>query len=165
MMLRVAGFLLVVFGLPSLGAAQSISTIWKARAIEAGKKLELLQAKLKKIPEGQWDSKEAKFARCEAMLESAYALHVAMEDVVHKVDGKVEVFHIVLSGGDEGAFDIAYLYSSPGTDLVATRIDKLTRGWQLFFLTPGSVQVNVPNSCVFNFELNRPFTASVLRNE
>ena len=165
MVVRILVSLFLLCGIPSLGIAQTSSTTWKARAFKAGEKLKLLESKLKGIPESQWDSKEAKFTKCEVMLESAYALHVTMEDVVHKVDNNVEAFHIVLSGGDAGAFDIAYLLSMPSQEPIATRIDRLPKGWQLFFLAPGFVQVNVPNACVFNFELNRPFTASVLRSD
>lgn len=153
----------MVFSLmsPNLALSQpSISNLWKARALDAADKVEVLNAKLDKM---QWESKEAQRVRCEVMVEFAYGMHVAQEDIVHKFDESNEYFHFILNGGPEaGLFDLIYIYS-PAGKLLATRIDMLPKKWQLIFLIPGKVQLLMPNNgCLFYFDLNDPFAGEVL---
>jgi len=160
-------YCIVVFLIIPQGALcqTSISTLWKARALESADRLKDLQARLNKVSKSDWNSKAASKLRCEVMLETAYALHVTSEETVHKTDNQLDFFHIMLSGGKEaGLFDIMYIYSSKG-ELLGTRIDMLPKDWQLIFLAPiiGKMQILLPKgSCLFQFNLEDPFANTVL---
>jgi len=157
--------MVVITLLSSIGtgaSAQSISTLWKARGLDAGRELERIQEKLKSISEKDWNSESASRTKCEAMLESAFALHVIEEKVVRKSEGSNDFYHLILSGGESGAFDIAYVYEKQSREPLASRIDRLPKDWHLLFLLPGKVQVIVPKGCVFQFDLKDPFSPQVL---
>ena len=143
-------------------AQPSAALMWKARALEAGNTLKVLQGKLAKIPHDQWNSKEAMRVKCEVMLESAYASHIALEDIAHKTEGDLDFFRLILSGGEErGLFDLVYIYGRGM--LLTTRIDLLPRGWKLFLLRSNAVELLLPEGCVFHFDLNDPYSAKVSR--
>jgi hypothetical protein len=141
-------------------AEPSVAMLWKARALEAGNKLKGLQGQLERIPSAQWTSKSAAFVKCQVMLESAYASHIALEDIVHKTDQDMEFFHLMLGAGkDNGLFDLVYVYLRD--QLVATRIDLLPKGWRLLYIGGQSVQLLLPEGCIFHFHLREPFAAQV----
>jgi hypothetical protein len=80
--------------------------LWKARALEAGEKLQTLQKRLHALRE-RWNSQEAIEAKCEAMLETAFAMHLTHESIAHKVlKSGWRAFKIVLNGGEQGLFDL-----------------------------------------------------------
>jgi hypothetical protein len=153
----------VLCGLAADAVARSPATIWKARALEAGDKVKSLHTRLEKVPDAEWNSPEANYTKCSAMLESAYSLHLTQERIVHKTGTNGETFYILLSGGDAGTFGIGYVYSKVG-ELVASRIDGLPTGWHLDFVVgaPNLVAVKEPEVCTFIFHLSDPFKATVL---
>lgn len=166
--------LLLMASEPATGQVTA-SHLWKARALEAADNLRGLQKKLDTL-RSRWDSEEANETKCEAMLESAYALHITQESTVHKVTpGGHHAFKIILSGGDKGMFDLTYLYD-PGTwRLSSGKILALPRDWELF-LPVGEMrelggailvitkEASVP-FCSVAFSLDDPFLAHVIRSE
>ena len=158
------GFVLILMMFPNYVLADpTIALLWKARALEARDKTDVLSAKLKKVP---WESKEAGKLKCETLIEFAYMSHIALEDVVHKKepDG-AEVFHFILNGGqEEGLFDLVYVYESNGA-LHSTRIDLLPKNWHITFLPgiAGTFALRLAdNRCLFFFNLNNPFEVRLL---
>jgi hypothetical protein len=143
-------------------AQSSPSVLWRARAFEASPALQGIQATLKKFSNDKWNTPEVMQLRCEAMLETAFASHVVLEDIAHKTDGNTDFYHVMLSAGEQRSmFDLVYVYVNGR--LVAARIDLLPKGWRLFFVGSSVVQVLVPEGCVFHFDVQQPFAARVSR--
>lgn len=145
----------------------SIASLWKARAVDAGSRLESLSAKLE-LMSGKAQLKDRspqeKQVMAEVALESAYASHIALEKVVHKVDDKNEYFHLMLSAGDAGLLDFAYVYPKSTNRLLLTSIDSIPKEWSLIFMPPSyqKVQVFSPDGIAFQFDLSDPFAATVI---
>jgi hypothetical protein len=141
-----------------------MATRFKARATEAGEKIEILGALLEKTPDNEWNSRSAVHARCQVMLELAYASFVTGEEIVHKSDKQFEYFHVALGGGEE-LFDMVYVYSLSG-GFISSRIDSLPKGWKSVFLESGKVLIVLPGDtedrCMFEFDLVDPFAAKVV---
>lgn len=106
------------------GATPSIRTLWKARALEAGDKLEHPVVGEPHSPQ-----------RLEHMLDFAYLMHAAMPESVHtSYANNGDAFHLILNA-DGQSFDIVYLYEANG-ELVGTRIDSLPKGWNVLVSQP-----------------------------
>ena len=103
-------FCLTVLSTVSPSTAQvSAPQLWKARALEAAGKLRSLDAKLATLQD-RWDSDEANETKCEAILESAFALHIAQESLVHIISKSGEhAFRIILDHNDNERFDLRRL--------------------------------------------------------
>jgi hypothetical protein len=114
-------------------AQVSAPQLWKARAFEAADKLKTLEAKIDRLRKS-WQSPEANALKCEGMLETAFILHLTEEAIVHKVlnNGK-HGFKIVLSGGDQGVFELMYIYDPQTWHLIAASVLSLPKAWHLVF--------------------------------
>ncbi|MDA8339002.1 MAG: hypothetical protein M0Z70_06860 [Nitrospiraceae bacterium] len=155
--------LAILLFISSPAFSQPISTLWKARALEAGEKLKKLEIELKKIPAKEQEKKTPRYRKlmCGIMLEAAYAMHIAAPEVVYKTDEKHEFYHIVLSAGED-VFDLVYVYTEDGKH-VATRIDRLPKKWQLIMAPffPEGLSLLIPDGCVIVFNLKDPFLSTV----
>ncbi|GEM_PF-7021157 len=155
--------LAILFFISNTAFSQPISTLWKARALEAGEKLKKLETELKKIPTKEQEKKTPKYRKlmCEIMLEASYAMHIAAPEVVHKTDENYEFYHIVLNAGED-VFDLVYVYTKDGKHM-ATRIDRLPKKWQLIMAPffPERLSLIITDGCVIVFNLKDPFLNTV----
>jgi len=145
----------------------SAPQLWKARAFEAADKLKTLRSKIDRL-RGSWQSPQANELKCEIMLESAFVLHVTEEAIVHKVlDNGKHGFKIVLSGGDQGIFELMYIYDPQTWHLMAASVLSLPKGWHLGFLA-GALVLSIQGeratstTCSIGFSLDEPFWAHVM---
>ncbi len=144
--------------------AQAPSTLWKARGLEAAEKLEAITPRM-----SSKDKSDAKRATWEGLLEAAYALHVARPEVVRKVTGKNEAFHLILSAGEAGLLDVVYLYSPKTGENHGLRVDRLPTGWQVLLikdaLSNGMIGITPDEGAggvLLLFSIDRPLEASVV---
>jgi hypothetical protein len=169
----IVGLLALVL-LSTPAASQSVPQLWKARALEAGEKLQALRRKLEQFRD-RWNSQEANDLKCESLLESAFALHLTHESIAHKIlKSDRHAFKIVLNGGDQGLFDLTYMYDPPNWTLVSMEILALPRAWEVIhpreLKSAGGVMLLVRDKadadprCVFGFSQDDPFLAHVVRS-
>lgn len=164
--------LLLVAG--SADAAVSMTTLWKARGLEALERLETAPATKPNSPERYRD-----------LLEGAFMLHASGKTPVHSADARGEAFHIFLNGGgDTGLFDLVYLFNFDGTP-IGTRVASLPKGWSILFMreqeaalaammehrrTERGIVRDAPpiplvvstGHCMLVFDLNDPFNPFVM---
>jgi hypothetical protein len=147
--------------------------LWKARALEAADKLKTLESKIDRLRES-WQSPEANALKCEGMLETAFILHLTEEAIVHKVQDKgMHGFKIILNGGDQGFFELMYVYDPQTWRLKATTVLSLPKAWQLVFTLAegGGILLSIRGEratspmCNIGFSLTEPFWAYVLPAE
>lgn len=119
----IALFILCCF---STAFAQDVDLLWKARALQASEKMEKFLKQSKKV-----DSKKA---RIEMMVESAYAMIIAMPDIAVKKTPAIVVYHLILNYGDDGMLDVAYLYDAKTYKYQGVRIDRLPKHRCIVFL-------------------------------
>lgn len=163
----------VVMTATPVAAQENAPLLWKARALEAGEKLEALGQKLETFRE-RWKTEEANETKCEAMLEAAFVLHLTNESMVHKVLARGHVFKIILNGGEQGFFDLSYVYDPEGWRITAMSILSLPREWEAVYpvearklnamLLLVKDKGNAAPRCVFAFSQEAPFLAHVLRS-
>ena len=166
----------VLFMSEPVTAQVSAPQLWKARALEAADKLKTLESKIDRL-RGSWQSPEANALKCEVMLESAFILHLTEEAIVHKVlDGGHHGFKIILNGGDQGVFDLMYVYDSRTWQLTAASMFSLPKAWQLIFFAGTSPEVRgfilliqgeqaAAPMCSMAFSPDKPFWAHALPAE
>jgi hypothetical protein len=163
--------LFLTFG-PSL-AEETTSAMWQARAFKAADRISVIRQRLEALKD-RWDSSDAYEARCEVMLEAAFAMHVLEEPVVHKTVDGIHAFKILLMADNNRYFDITYIYKRNARDVEGVKILALPPDWELIF--PANARgaiVQVPTSdsalaaprqaCAFGFSLDNPFLAHVMR--
>jgi hypothetical protein len=155
-------------------AGPSMTTLWKARGLEALERLETAPATKPNSPERYRD-----------LLEGAFMLHASGKTLVHSADENGEAFHIILNGGgDTGLFDLVYLFNFDGTPL-GTRVASLPKGWTILFMrekeaalavvmehrrTERGIVLDAPpiplvvgtGHCMLIFDLNDPFNPFVM---
>lgn len=167
-----------IMPLASLPATAQVSApqLWKARALEAAEKLETLRSKVLSLQD-RWHSQEANETKCEAMLESAFLLHLTHESSAHKVleNGK-HGFKIILNGGDQGLFDLTYFYDPKTWSLTSARVLLLPQAWELVLPSGelrgmGGIMLIIQGkeakrlTCTMGFSLTEPFWAHVVRSK
>jgi hypothetical protein len=162
------GIILLVAG--PVMAQVSAPQLWKARGLEAHDKIKTFETKIERLSKS-WESPEANALKCEGMLEFAFAMHLADEAMVHKVlkDGR-HVFKIVLNGGDQGFFDLSYVYEPQTWRLVAVTVFSLPKDWNLMFPPAGdkggAMLLDLGDAsmttCLIGFSLSQPFWARVV---
>jgi hypothetical protein len=144
-------------------AAQSPSLLWKAKALESFERLGSLEDALKKVA-NRWNSSEAKRLRCESMMETAFASHVHpdLAPTVHKTGDGLEFFKVVLNGGENGLFDLTYVYD--GNTHRATKVMMLPRGWEVIFPTEAKEIgfLVIPGACTIAVDFSDPFFYRVI---
>jgi hypothetical protein len=155
-------------------AQVGVPQLWRARALEAGENLQTLGRKLEPIRD-RWNTREANELKCEIMLETAFALHLTHESIAHKVlkNGR-HAFKIVLSGGEQGLFDLTYIYDPISWSITSMEILSLPRMWELIYPTEvrsrGGVLLLIKDKadadprCVLGFSQDMPFFAHVSRS-
>jgi hypothetical protein len=84
-----AALTVFVLLLPFTCLAQDIDLLWKARALQAAERLEVL--------EKQQKTNKSMKLRFEIMLESAYAYILLMPDVTVKRTPKITAYHFIMS--------------------------------------------------------------------
>lgn len=119
----IALFILCCF---STAFAQDVDLLWKARALQASEKMENFLKQSKKV-----DSKKA---RIEMMVESAYAMIIAMPDITVKKTPAIVVYHLILNYGEDGILDVAYLYDVKTYEYYGMRVDRLPKNRGIVFL-------------------------------
>jgi hypothetical protein len=137
---------------PTRASGQSVPTLWKARALEAADKIEGLGKRVggKAGPD---------VARCETMLEMAYGQHLVNPDIVVKSTDSVMSYHLILSGGDAGMFDLVYNYDHTG-QLLGTAVHSLPKGWKIVqVLAEPRAFGLMAGPCSFVFHYGAPFAA------
>lgn len=166
--------LLMLLVAGSADAAASMTTLWKARGLEALERLETAPATKPNSPERYRD-----------LLETAFMLHASGKTPVHSVGENGEAFHIFLKGGgDTGLFDLVYLFNFDGTP-IGTRVASLPKGWAILFMrkeeaaltvvmanrrTERGIVLDAPpiplvvstGHCMLVFDLNDPFNPFVM---
>lgn len=160
---------------PPLTAQVNPPQLWKSRALEATEKLQTLRRKLETLRD-RWNTGEANETKCEAMLETAFTMHLTHESIVHKVlkSGK-HAFKIILNGGEQGLFDLSYIYDPKTWTLTSVEVLSLPRAWELIHptgeaRTVGAILLVVkdtgdsPPRCAFGFSQESPFFAHVSRS-
>ena len=111
---------LTLFFISSIAFAQNVDVLWKARALQATENLEKLHEEMKE--------KDSRKIRFEIMLESAYAMILAMPDVTVKKTQKIIAYHIILNyGKKDGYLDIVYCYDVKTYEYLGVRIDKIPK--------------------------------------
>jgi hypothetical protein len=170
----IAALLAIALITTPLAAQMAAPQLWKARALEAGEKLQALSRKLEALRD-RWNTREANELKCEIMLESAFALHLTHESIAHKIlkSGR-HAFKIVLNGGDQGLFDLTYIYDPATWSLVSMEVLSLPRAWEVIHpaeaRSMGGVLLLVKDKgdgdprCVFGFSQDSPFFAHVSRS-
>lgn len=152
--MRLVGVLLL--GLAAAGAAappepSAASRAWRVRAAQAGEFLEDIQKRLDDERPGV-----AKKAKCEALVEMAFLSHSASSElygVVHKIDGELEAFHLMLNGGDAGILDLAWI---PKGQAWMFRVDSIPKRWTLL-IPEGRVLVISTGQCSWALDIDSPF--------
>jgi hypothetical protein len=151
------------------------SQVWKARASQAEDHLKTLVRELDAIG-GDAVSARAEALKCEAMLESAFALHLAREARVHQVlKSGLHVFKIVLDGGKRGVFDLSYFYDADESKLISVQVLSVPPSWGVTRPIdeaphPDAILVSVNDRpdggprCVLGFSLKEPPFAYVVRS-
>jgi hypothetical protein len=109
---------LFILGCFSTSLAQDIDQLWKARALQASQNLEKLIKK---------DKGDSLKLRVERMVEQAYVLIVASPDVTVLKTPTTIIYHLLLSYGDDGWLDVAYLYDAKTYKLSGVRVDRLPK--------------------------------------
>jgi hypothetical protein len=158
---------LTIAGADHLGAHSSPVQRWKVRAAVADANLKTLAG---------LDSFAAAGGaraglRCEAMLEAAFARHGDPASPVHQVlPGGLQVFKIVLDGGQRGVFDLSYFYGADGSRLIAAQVLSVPRSWvvaqaagrtrTLLLATDGDAEQ--PGGCVVALSLQDPLLSYVV---
>lgn len=166
--------LLAITGTQHVEARVTASQLWKARALEAGGNLKTLTTMLQAL-DGEAHAARVNDLKCEAMLEAAFARHADQPSVVHKVlDSGMHVFKIVLSGGEQGTFDLSYFYDPEGSKPIAVQVLSLPASWRLTH--PGghgrdqsaillSIHDRLDETrCLLGFRTSDPFLAFVVRS-
>jgi hypothetical protein len=165
---------LVLFAAP-VNSQLNAPQLWKAKALEAGEKLQTLQKRLHALRE-RWNSQQANEAKCEAMLETAFAMHLTHESIAHKVlRSGWHAFKIILNGGEQGLFDLTYIYDPATWNLTPVEVLSLPHAWELIHPVGdarklGARLLVVKDSsegeprCVFGFSQEAPFFAHVSRS-
>ena len=145
--------------------AQSPSTLWKARALEAAEKIESLSKKIEKMKGESLNSPEGRKFRCESLMEVAYASHLnpLLESIVHKIEGGIDFFKILLNAGeDSGFFDLTYVYEKDVHK--ATKLMSIPKQWEV--IIPAGKKdiafVVVPDFCTIAISFSNPFFYHVL---
>ncbi len=145
--------------------AQSPSTLWKARALEAAEKIESLSKKIEKMKGESLNSPEGRKFRCESLMEVAYASHLnpLLESIVHKIEGGIDFFKILLNAGeDSGFFDLTYVYEKDVHK--ATKVMSIPKQWEV--IIPAGKKdiafVLVPDFCTIAISFSNPFFYHVL---
>jgi hypothetical protein len=148
---------------PAASGGQAPSLLWKAKALESVERMGPLGDALKKVTK-KWDSPEAKRLKCEAMVEAAFAIHLSPEfsATVHKTEGTLDFFKLILNGGADGLFDLTYVYE--GYTHKATKVMNLPKNWEVIF--PTNVKdlglIVVPGACTIAISFADPFFYQVV---
>ncbi|MBL7107046.1 MAG: hypothetical protein ISS77_05520 [Phycisphaerae bacterium] len=138
---------------------QDIDLLWKARALQAVEKMEVLTKKMEK--------EDSQTLRYEIMLEFAYANILTMPDTLIKKDSLVTSYHIFLNYGDDGLFNLLYNYSDETNNLVSVSIDHLPKNRRIVMYhdTPNAFFLINPsdmNEPMIAFSKTKPFEAFVV---
>lgn len=139
----------------------SIAMLWKARALEANSKLDIIRSKIENLRSKKLNAREEWETKCEAMMETAYAAHINLEKMVHQKGSDAEVFHLILNEGKEsGVFDLIYQYRPDGSYSM-TFINSIPKGWYVGFLKPDSISLYT-EQCLFDFHIYKPFEGRLI---
>jgi len=160
---------LAIAGADHLAAHDSAAQRWRVRAVQADANLKTLAGLDTFAAAG--GAPRADGLRCEAMLEAAFARHGDPASPVHQVlEGGLQVFKIVLDGGERGVFDLSYFYGADGWRLIAAQVLSVPRSWvvaqpvgrarTLLLATEGDA--DHPNGCVVALSLQDPLRSYVV---
>jgi len=165
--IAVVGVASLLFSVQSMGAP-SIASLWKARALDALDRLQVLQKERDAYEKRGTAVNSPEFRRLtfQAMIELAYAAHLDLKvaPFVHDTKGKDRAnFHLLLkpAGGTMG-LDLIYTYVDG--KLFGAGILQLPENWKVVF-PKGKNQILITDEKAeplwFLFDLDDPLAARV----
>lgn len=161
----IALFILCCF---SIAFAQDVDLLWKARGLQALENLEKIEKQIK--PEKKMQKDDFEKLKHEAMLESAYAMIIGYPDITVKKTPILAAYHLILSYGDDGVLDVAYLYDIKTYQYMGMRIDKTPKNRGVIFLQENQYcdlitisNYDDPKEPMLIFSKRDPFKAMVVK--
>lgn len=144
-------------------AIMGLKTKFEGRAVEATAEVLKAGSKLKEMDQKELKSDAARALVSRIVLESAYAAHITVTDIVQKSDDDSYYFHLILRGAGNSLFDLVYKYTKEGKHL-ATQVKELPKGWHLVFSNTLGRRISVvtDDKSVFIFSLVDPFDSTTV---
>ena len=157
--MKKVGLTILILLIYSTAFAQDIDLLWKARALQAGEKLEKLGK----------ESNDSIKLRLEIMLESAYGAILAMPEVAAKKTNKIYAYHLIMNYGEDGLLDVVYTYDVNTYEYLGVRIDRIPKNRGALMMAGDkatdffAIANNIDNSePMIIFSRSNPFGASVV---